>query len=230
MKKIMLTLLVVFFAASAWATPIYQGDPVADFGTGDSGNPAFTSSDFKGAGYYIWANDDARTSWSVRWTGRESTTTDDYGWYDWSGKILYSVNGIDSMELVLWEPNDGIVQYTDSQIVYGSNTFDSSKETAKAGPGWDGFDFTLIGDVGDYLTFALESTLFDNSNLSSGVYIGQEHQFVLDNVDSTQFWAGTTGEIRQFEVAAPVPEPGTLFLLGAGVAGLALYRRKSSKK
>jgi len=227
MKKLGLTLVmammaVMLVAGGAWATPIFNGNPVANFGTGDTGLPGSP----QGAGYYIWANDAARTSWSVRWTGAEwggDTTYDSYASYDWSGSILFSNNeGIEDAVTVLWETSDGGISITDlggsDLIVYGS---------AVAGPHWDGFDFTLTGVTGDYLTFNLYSGFFTSDN--DGVYLGQDMVSVLDHCDSAADFRSGTGTNRQFEVPAPVPEPGTMALLGSGLSGLALVGRTKLK-
>jgi len=215
-----LVLAVVLIAGNVMATPIFYGDPVADFGTGASGLPTNP----QGPGYYIWANDEARTSWSVRWTGKD-WITEDYNNYNWSGNVSFSnPGGIVGYTAVLWEASDGSIDIHSDGIMQDYITFGP----AVAGPQWDGFDFTLSGFSGDLLKFELGSTYFTLDN--DGIYMGQDMVSVLDFADSSAGFKGATGRTRHFEVYAPVPEPGTVLLLGAGLLGLIGLGRKHIKK
>lgn len=216
MKKVLFVLMAFLFTTGvALATPIYNGDTYADFGTGGLPTGA------EGPGYYIWSNNTARTSWSVRWTGRD-WTTGEHASYDWGGQIIFSnSNGLYTPIEVAWESNDGDITLIDRDG-FGSDVILFG--TASAGPHWDGFDFTLTGAPGDYLTFSLDSTFFTTEN--DGIYIGQGFYSILNYSDSLEYFISGDGTNRQFEVAAPVPEPGTIILLGVGLAGMAGVSRK----
>ncbi len=218
-KVIGFAVLVSFLTVgSAVATPIFVGDPVADFGS--AGLPT----DPRGPGYYIWANDENRTSWSVRWTGRD-WMADEWDNYSWGGEISFSNSeGIDDAVKVLWDSSDGDLTVNEG-LSHDNITFG----IAEAGPHWDGFDFTLTGVSGDYLTFILDSTFFTPEN--DGVYIGQNMVSVLDFCDSPADFRSGTGTNRQFEIYAPAPEPATLLLFGSGLIGLAvLIKRKKTEE
>jgi len=228
--KVFSTILIVsilsvfLLTGNALAEPTFTGDPYADWGTGEKYPP----DDNEGAGYYIWANDAERTSWSIRWSGQTSDPI-----YTWSGDIVFSDNhGITGYTLVSWDGGD----YADDPIgAYPSAITDNgSTDTLTfgdntAGPSWDGIDFTVAGNTGDTLTFNLYSSFFDSAN--EGVYIGDGMVSVIDDCDTTDGFRSEDGgdHYRHFKIGAPVPVPAAVWLLGSGLIGLiGIGRRRRS--
>lgn len=220
MKKFitMLTCLVVLLAAgSAFATPVYYGSTDATYGTG--GVPALPTE----SGYYIWTNDPQRTSWSIRWTGNnKGVPTSSYNWF---GSIEFGGLNRETTTKIMFESNDKI-NIVDDFLNLG----DFVTWQAVAGPAWDGFDFTISGELGNVLGFNLGSSLFTQLLLTgqdtagTGIFIGKNR--ITPMVLVQNYNTSGTLKTQNFEIPAPVPEPGTIVLLGAGLVGVGLYLKR----
>jgi hypothetical protein len=216
MKKLIIATLGIValsFSSFAWSTPVYSGNTVANFASNVPGTA--TAMD---PGYYIWS-DETHTNWSVRWTGSGA-------WYDWFGTIELT-NLVDgSIAPVLFEAShpDTVNGYFN---VFGTDQ-DFITLTGYAGPGWDGFDFSIDTSVAAVVDWELGSSAFGGltpapaAQASVGIFIGQEF-----NTPLVQVQARENGSIVQrFET---VPEPAALLLMASGLiaVGAARIRRRS---
>lgn len=173
----------------------------------------------KGAGYYLWNDANNTNDWSLRWTGDGA----DHDVPEWFGKITFFNARLDSYSEFSFEGADSSDLEDDGWDQYVKWT----AKTNNSG-GRDGIDFTLIGGT-ELLKFRLGSSIYegmaaqisDPGVASAGIFIGENYESpnALVSVNSRN---GMTAQ--SFEIA--VPEPGTLALLGLGLAGLGAARRR----
>ncbi len=157
-------------------------------------------------GYFLWSDDASRRDWHLRWSG--DANVNQGANYVFLGNIALSANQFDLPVLKFkFENNDTLIESVD-QLGY----------FAYANVSEDGFDFSIIGDIlPSYLGFDLNIIPLTSGATDTSVI----QDFIKIGADMTAPGSG------DFAIAAPVPEPGTLVLLGAGLIGLGyICRRK----
>lgn len=201
-------------SACSFAIPLY---------TGDTDAPGYTGGAMD-TGYYIWNDEDNKDSWHIRWTSTNATPDRTVDWFGW---IEFHDSGLDTVTPFRFESNDSYLADYDSSyaqiddLIWRAVTNDSG--------GVDGLDFT-VGSSLSVLEFHLGSSLFsgltedlsEEGVASTLITIGDQNDPLNVNVRERQ---GRTYQKFQVEVS----EPGSLALIGLGLVGLGLARRKQAK-
>ena len=109
------------------------------------------------------------------------------------------------------DPNTWGVNFINNSVA-GFGMFDVSLTDPGTRSEYLYFDIDFTSAVTEANFFILSEGIADNGNGHFAAHIGG-------------FDYGEFGSIQVRDGAAPVPEPGTILLLGTGMLGLALYRR-----
>lgn len=186
-----------------------------------------------GPAYYIWANNESLTDWTIIWAGTGTSTFDNFNgtitFGNKEGDLIIAGNTVADVETLLFEDHGDDHDSTKPTIggvpmsaVVGNGNWSGVEEVVfegKANTHYDGYNISLTEWTNtSFISFDLFISGYPFGSIADKIYFGK---------DMVSLYSINGGDMTDNDfMFHATPEPGTMILLGLGLFGVAYVGRK----